>query len=92
MDTSFGGISSIGSTTEQKEEQISIAERIRQQQRQSQQTTDRQDQNQTQNVSGRQTQRVQNIGVDQTGQTPQQSSTTPTAQRYTSTTNSNTNW
>ena len=68
IDTSFVGISSIQSSTERKETEISIAERIRRQ-RERQQAIDRQSQNETQDVSGRQTQRGPNLGVDQTGQT-----------------------
>ena len=68
MDTSFGGISSIQSTTERKETEISIAERIRRQ-RERQQEIDRQNQTGTQDLSGQQTQRGPNFGVDQTSQT-----------------------
>ena len=68
MDTSFGGISSIQSMTERKETEISSAERARRQ-RERMQAADRQNQNATQDVSGRQTQRGGDLGVDQTGQT-----------------------
>ena len=70
IDTSFGGLSSIQPSTERKENEISIAERIRRQ-RERQQEIDRQNQNETQNASGQQTQRGPNLGVDQTSQTQQ---------------------
>ena len=84
MDTSFGGISSIQSTTERKQTEISIAERIRRQ-RERQQAIDRQNQNGTQTVSRRQTQRGGNLGVDQTSQTQQGLGSSMTSQVHDST-------